>query len=345
MYPIKKILKNLLLSLFILVMILFLLITAIGCYGYLRIKYERLELKNGQHIRYEWDSLLGYKSRPNTQTNLFDLPNAVTGIKSNREDSLILFTTDSFGRRIQPFHEGRKKHLIFFGCSYTYGEIVGDQETYPFYLGLLDSASNIYNYALSGYSTQHMLEILKRGISGQVAEPNGTAIYMFIDNHKERVAYDPFTLMWGYGFVQYYLKDNTELKSYGTFYDAEKMMTSFWKGVGVLKLWPIFIPVYKTILNEDEIRMDQGRYELLAKIVAQSKCLYLKEFPHGRFITAIFPGESTNIIPYLQHQHIEVMDLSHSIDLKAMHGIGADGYHPNKIGDSMIAQSIYTWFK
>jgi hypothetical protein len=104
----------------------------------------------------------------------------------------VTYTIDSNGLRIPPPHDGPNvgRSILFFGCSYTMGDGVEDNETLPYMTGLLTHGSYaIYNFGFHGYGPQQMLAGLETGrVRNIVTVPPHYIIYQAIPYHMERVA-------------------------------------------------------------------------------------------------------------------------------------------------------------
>jgi hypothetical protein len=76
------------------------------------------------------------------------------------------------GLRITPPCSGRcDTSVLFFGDSFTFGEGVNDEQTLPWYLGLLTHRQyRLYNFAFSGYGTHQMLSAIDHGMIEELVE-------------------------------------------------------------------------------------------------------------------------------------------------------------------------------
>jgi hypothetical protein len=143
------------------------------------------------------DPDLGYRLKPSSRfhaVKLRDNGNACYDV---------VYTTDAFGRRIVDTPpraaEAPQPRLVLFGCSYTLGEGLADEETLQFKLG---RRFDVINYAAHGYGPQHTLALL-RGDRPRRELPEGEArgLYVLYPFHLARavvtsdqahVAYSPY---------------------------------------------------------------------------------------------------------------------------------------------------------
>lgn len=84
----------------------------------------------------------------------------------------------------------RAHAVVFFGGSYTYGEGVGDGETYPAQFSkALNHRSRVINAGFSGFGPHQMLRLLETGkVDAATKGPVVAAYYLMIDNHMNRAA-------------------------------------------------------------------------------------------------------------------------------------------------------------
>ena len=76
------------------------------------------------------DELLGYKPRPNARM-------ASKMKLKGREIYNVTYSTDAYSRRVTPVRAVGQadKFILFFGCSFTFGAGVQNDETLPFFVG------------------------------------------------------------------------------------------------------------------------------------------------------------------------------------------------------------------
>lgn len=102
------------------------------------------------------------------------------------------YTIDANGLRIAPPHDAQnvRGSVLFFGCSFTIGEGVADNEAMPYVAGLLSGGRYaVYNFGFHGYGPQQMLAALERGlVQSVVTVPPKYIVYQAIPYHIERVA-------------------------------------------------------------------------------------------------------------------------------------------------------------
>ncbi len=108
-------------------------------------------------------------------------------VKDNEIVYNVTYTIDDNGLRISPPATTDAQCLVFFGCSYTFGEGVEDHEAMPYQVGKI-SGCKVYNFAFHGYGPHQMLAALERGIVNRVVECQpSVGIYQAIPDHVYRV--------------------------------------------------------------------------------------------------------------------------------------------------------------
>ena len=104
----------------------------------------------------------------------------------------VVYTINSDGLRIAPpTREGQRKGcVVFLGDSFTFGDGVNDEETFPYQVGLkTEGQYSIYNFAMSGYGAHQMLSLLQSGRIDHILRCSPTQfVYWAIPHHVERTA-------------------------------------------------------------------------------------------------------------------------------------------------------------
>ena len=134
-------------------------------------------------------------------------------LKDGRTIFDVIYTNNVYGLRIAPhdiynfpFKSGFKD-VIFFGCSFTYGEGVNDDESLPFLFEDKGQGKyKAYNFGFVGYGPQQMLRILESSMIDNIVSDKKPfiAIYQAMPDHVSRCALKYPAVMWyngpGYGF-------------------------------------------------------------------------------------------------------------------------------------------------
>jgi hypothetical protein len=100
------------------------------------------------------------------------------------------YTIGPDGLRVTPRAAAPEGSLLCFGDSFTYGEGLQDEETWPSRAAeSLGDRLQVHNLAFSGYGPHQMLSALERAhLEGLLAAPPRAAVYLAITDHVPRVA-------------------------------------------------------------------------------------------------------------------------------------------------------------
>lgn len=245
------------------------------------------------------------------------------------------YTIDAQGLRVMPQWPEAQAHLLFFGCSYTYGEGVNDTEAFTYQIAEKLPNHQAYNYGYSGYGPQQMLAQWQWGnIPQQVTQPEGLMVYTLLSEHVHRAAGAPYYLQsWGSSSPHYALVGDS-LVYYPNHMAWRWWHTNWQRFLGWSGLGGLFTKVEP--YTADDVT-------LTVAILKKSKEYYLAAFPQGRFIVMVPPQQvDTTLLAAIKSAGIEVLDLSARYPLEAPYIIEGDG-HPSPAGHRLLADSISTW--
>jgi len=93
----------------------------------------------------------------------------------------VAYTTDEKGRRATRPMPGAKKFAVFFGCSYTWGQGLGDDKTMAAqFENLSHGEYQSFNYGVQGWGAGQMHELLKDpSMFDDVSQREGIGVYNF----------------------------------------------------------------------------------------------------------------------------------------------------------------------
>ena len=283
------------------------------------------------------DKLLGYTSIPEIKVN-----SAKKAI--NRQDTLVLYdvryTIDSLSRRWTPVSaksKANKQYALFFGCSFTFGEGVNDDETYPYYFSRSDSIFTPYNYGLCGYGTQQMLARLQAcNLRAAISEPSGIAIYLHIPMHINRVIGDMFVHnIWGAN-MPYYDLEAGKLIYKGSFKNGRPFISKLYSFLGksnTLRYFNVNFPV----------KINTHHFDVTSRLIEESYQTYKRQFGNDNFFVVIY-HRSDEIKSRLQEKGIKVLDYSDTFDGSAKEFQIHPQYekHPNAFAYQTLAEKLLT---
>ena len=251
------------------------------------------------------DPALAYKNRRNARIRLV-----------RKFDGKLIsdssYTTDEYGRRTVPgaHRSASRRSILFFGCSFTFGEGVNDDQTMPFYVAEASSTYRVYNYGVSGYGPQQMLVQLENPeLPDQVENKDeAIAVYTFIDHHIQRVIGSMELMSYAARFPYYRMDDRNELVRTGTFQSGRPFLTELDVWLGKSSLVQFLrrrLGFPKT--TEEDVR-------LTAKIIEESRNAFMQRFHSQRFYVLIYPRVGGPFVPrllaYLNKAGIKYFDYS-----------------------------------
>lgn len=243
---------------------------------------------------YQLDERLAAKPKPNIEVS-------VQKKIGERTIYDVTYTTDEYSRRITPVlnSEDRTKFILFFGGSFTFGDGVDQNETMPFYVSKLSSRYRPYNYGFPGYGPQQMLAKLESDdVTEEIGEADGILIYTFIDHHVNRAVGTMFIyrLAMGGQYPYYSIEDGNQLVRKGNFSSGRPILTLFYRLLGksqTLQYFNIDLPI-----------IGENHFRTTAKIIEQSRDIYVEKFNNDKFYVLFYPNRESNysqrIIPYLE---------------------------------------------
>ncbi len=105
----------------------------------------------------------------------------------------VTYSIDDHGLRITPgvkASTAARGAFLFFGCSFTFGEGLNDDETLPYdFARELGFAYPVVNLGFSGYGPHQMLKRIESGmLDAVVSGPVRAAVYVALPSHVDRAA-------------------------------------------------------------------------------------------------------------------------------------------------------------
>lgn len=296
--------------------------------------------KQEQRLQWHRDPLLepspilGYKSRPN-----------ITARSTKTYDGQVLFdavyTTDEYGRRSTPA-KSAKEFILFFGASFTFGYGVNDEETLPYQLARKVGGYRVYNYGLLGYGPQQMLAKLQSGeLRGEVGEPTGVAIYVFIPDHVRRAIGSMRKVTQDARHFPCFEIDGDQLVHRGTFLTTRPRR--LW-----LSRWINEEQILKFLGVDFPLRLSQRHLDLTARIVEESRKAFHAQFASDRFYVLLWPKGSEDefdgaqLIPAFEQAGAKILDYSDLVNTTETGYIVRPGVdrHPTARTFEAVAQAL-----
>ena len=261
----------------------------------------------------------------------------------------IIETHDLVGRRLVPGQETpskKDKFILFFGCSFTYGVGVNDDETMPYYVSRLLPDYKIYNYGYGGDGPHNMLAWLQMPkFADDVKEIEGICVYNFLYCHIARAIGDMYTYNgWAKTDPYYCLDRNGNLVRNGNFQEGRPIISLFYELLGksyILKYFNFNIP--RNVTKQDAL--------LTCQIIKKARDQFEKLFKSQGFWVIMYPHQNGQftplIIDHLQKAGIKCYDYTDLIknDLNKYAVHPKFDSHPNKFVHELVAEKFIRDFR
>jgi hypothetical protein len=245
------------------------------------------------------------------------------------------YTINKDGLRVTPSCEGPgcRDAILFFGCSYMFGEGLNDDQTVPFLVGKL-SKSRAYNFAFSGYGPHQMLTEIEHGVIGKIVD--GRPKYVIFQTAPFHVDRAVGYMSWNHHGPKYILSREGKIKYAGHF-DDSLMIRIINNLLEKSSIYKNFFQD-RSYINKNDIK----RY--IAIVVAAQQEL-LEKYPGLGFYVIYWDYRNKNdkrILELFQKEGIKVHLISDI--LPEFHKRESDYHlldgHPNFIANKYIANYI-----
>lgn len=233
-----------------------------------------------------------------------------------------------FRTTLQSLTAAKKKHLIFSGCSFTFGDLVNDHETVASQIAPLLPDNYVVNLGRSGSSVFEALFLwLRYDVASLQLPPEGLHVYTLIDAQFERIVHSWRVLDWMRDERPVYWLEGNELRGPISLSGTFKFRLMGWiKRLGIEMWWLRFMHWFT------EIEL-QGATEEMAVYLLELKKAYLRQYPKGRFVVTYFPNtqaSNTDLITHLKRLGIEYWEPAKQKGDHEMYRIPNDG-HPSPL--------------
>ncbi len=322
----KNIIKIIILNIILLVIIIFIADYSI----YLKFKQDYIKNLDSESLKlYPPISYIdNYKSNYSPQSYIFQKIN---------KNNFNYFRNNIYNKNYN------NKSIIFFGCSYTFGAQLSDEETLSNKLAKKLNI-NVYNFGICASGIQHMLSLLQNNIFyNLIKEEPQYAIYTIIPDHFGRLQkyIFPSPMMANGINLQYELKNSKLKKRYIP-------LNLFSKSFLVKSIY------YQidTKRNDFEPNIKEQNNLLAYYIFTESFQILKKKYPNIKFIILRYETEEDLAEEYenekiwenLKKQGIIIINSSDLIGRKykyASEDTCEDNYHPSeKAWDLLIPKLI-----
>ncbi|MES2528065.1 MAG: hypothetical protein V4598_13305 [Bdellovibrionota bacterium] len=221
-----------------------------------------------------------WRLNPNLDENF-----QVLGTKSSRVKYKVHYSTDEYGNRKGHVVPDSKEGVLFLGCSFTFGQGVNDEETFPFQFGKR-TGLNTYNLGVPGSSPSTILKSLeeeKVNFPDKLKKEVTTVVLTIIPDHLQRVVGTSSffgTSESNYTYYPYYYLEKGNLVSVPSFAEGglDKNLTRLLSYSNLMTVSGAEYPV-----------MGDEHYELFSRLVQKIQSHLRSKLNVKEFIVAIFP--------------------------------------------------------
>ena len=261
----------------------------------------------------------------------------------------VKYTIDSNGLRVVPPPKvaAPASSVLFFGCSFTFGEGLQDDQTVPYSVGEQSGGRYaIYNFSFHGYGPNQMLAAIESGrVRHTVLTPPRYIIYTALPDHIARVA---GKVPYGKHSPRYRLQPDGSVQLAGHF-DDEAIQHSRLRAslLGNLRKSAIYrwIENLRPATNDSDL-------QLYLAVVRQSRDRLKGEYPGAEFHILLWrnPLYEQKTYEELRAEFSRMnipTDLVENI-LPGYHSnpqpywITPEDAHPNAMANRLIAQYVVT---
>jgi len=249
----------------------------------------------------------------------------------------VTYFIDKHGRRITPVDKrNRDRFVLFFGCSFTYGEGVPDDQTLPYYVGRLTAQYTPYNYGYHGLGPFDALAKIENiNFKNEVRETQGIIIYTFMSDHLNRLMGSMSTMVWHFNGAYYQKSSAGKLVRNGDFKTGRPIR---------MRLYTLLSK--SRILEALKINLPSriGDYDLKLFVqTCQAMDTMIKEkFPQSAFYVVIYPRtNSDRLVQYLKEAGIKYLDYTQLFDRSdPKFSLSVDDHHPTPLAYQLVAEQI-----
>lgn len=261
------------------------------------------------------------------------------------------YTIDSNGLRVAP--PWRKDDLagtaLFFGCSFTFGEGLKDNETLPYQVGAQSGGRyRTFNFAFEAYGPAQMLAEIEHGMVRRVVDTTPQyAFYIAIPNHVWRVA---GRVAWGGHAPRYVLDADGTVHQAGDLGNRKPLALRL--GLGRRVEGQLNKSAMWRMLSMGDSRITDDDIRLYFAVVRRSQELLTAQYPGLQFHVILWPNQN---VAQQRTTYEKLRDgfrrMGIPLDLvedilpgystdRAPYILGSLDHHPNALADRLLAQYV-----
>ncbi|MGZ3726813.1 MAG: hypothetical protein ACXWQQ_13485, partial [Pseudobdellovibrio sp.] len=286
---------------------------------------------------FQHDPLLGFANRRSSQhRDIFRSKNEII------YDSV--YSIDEFGRRITvaPKPAGSyKKFVALFGCSFTFGIGLNDNQTLNSIMTAQQKDYYVYNYAIPASGTNTFLELVQTtDFKAQIPQARGAFVYVFFGSHVDRSLIAWPNVLWNGDSPKFEPDKDGKMKRVGTLRESNPAWFYILKTVGSL-LNDVY---FKNTVTPEVTKSD---WDYACKMVVEARDDLALKSPQSKFIffTHPFSGMDPHLYDCLSKNNVITyegkLNEADRVDPKNIVHIPVDR-HPNETLNKDFARQILT---
>jgi hypothetical protein len=238
----------------------------------------------------------------------------------------------------------RKYGTLFFGCSYMYGEGVGDEETLPSVYARAFGNAEVRNFGQSGAGPGAMLHLLtsnNRNISNfRRRGDRNLAIYELIGSHVMRVRNRGNS---GCGWLgphfRYLYGLGGKLEPSGIFFDGCPLPR------GLATWLNQNSRVYQLLISRLTKGPEEEDFKLTADLILASRDAFRARFGSENFIVVAYPSGDpaewkNKIIKYLRAGGVTVLDYYNLVNFSDLKYQYEFDHHPTALTHRLVGEAL-----
>lgn len=243
------------------------------------------------------------------QINLIPNVKSISTAKSSITGTTIYkvqVTIDEYGRRYTPKPPLNHSNILFFGDSFTFGEGVNDEETYPYFVSKRRPESAIYNLGVPGMGLNDILYDLEYGDLVRykdISKRKTLSVYTYMNDHLNRFFCSMNCYQEGQQWILKKANYDRNLNFQGTFAQSNSIKIWLYKFLAKSELlkflgvnWPI--------------RFSDDHFDIFARAILKLKKLSAEKFGSEEFYFVFYPRDTSliyarGLIPYLKKYNIK----------------------------------------
>jgi hypothetical protein len=264
-------------------------------------------------------------------------------MEGDRLAYMVTYTTNESCWRVVPRPDTvtEEQFLAVFGGSFAYGMGVQDDETLSANLAQEFPLHQPYLFAVGGYGTANVYELIQHPELMAIEEPQGVGLYLLFTGHLDRVEGTLNTSRWVSNFPFYVYEDN-QLQHRDNFAAAHPWKHCVYGTLNQSRLlrmlkadWPL-VPAYA---RPDTVA-------LTARLIAASAEQFKREYNDSPFYVVFYPRPDSPTLAAALTPHLDRLGVPYLTMHDLFDGLTYEERtvdrpgHPSPLANEMLAAEI-----